>query len=101
MISPAVREPCIGLYKFEQHVVKMSRHSFNFCIDEHPHVRHVELSCFEDPESGEWSMKYKSRYSDTTKKGTFQCLDNSNECNHRVVKSRHHETESTHINHDN
>ena len=79
----------------------MSRHSCNFCIDEPPRVRHVEFSCFDDPESGEWGMTYKSRYSDTPNKRKLQCLDNSNESNHRVVKSRHHETESTHINHEN
>ncbi len=44
----------------------MSRYSCNFCIDEHRRVRHVEFSCFDDPESGEWGMTYKSRYSDTT-----------------------------------
>jgi hypothetical protein len=73
----------------------MSRHSCNFCIDEPPHV---EFSYFDDPESDVWSMTYKSRYSVSSNKRTF---DNSNESNHRVVKSRHHETESTHINHDN
>jgi hypothetical protein len=66
MISPAVRESCIGLYKFEQRVLKMIRHSYNFCIEEEPsRVCHVEFSSFEDPERGMWGMTYKTRYSDT------------------------------------
>jgi hypothetical protein len=45
----------------------MSTHSFNFCINEDPsHVRHVELSCFDDPERGVWGMTYKTHYSETT-----------------------------------
>ena len=48
-------------------MVKMNRHlSYSFEYDANdgapPTVRHVEFSCSVDPESGTWSMTYKTRF---------------------------------------
>ena len=39
------------------------RRTLNFCIDEDG-ARHVEASCFDDPDSGVWCMSYNIRYSE-------------------------------------
>lgn len=53
-------------------MVKMNRDpssvSYSYEYDandgEPPTVRHVEFSCSVDPESGMWSMTYKTRFSE-------------------------------------